>query len=223
MERGRENEREKDRKIEITIKTWDKSRRAKKKKKLNLRKTLFPRLSFPNSSPAALPPTTPLPPSQKDMLEDHTRTGAYAAAILGSAKACFEGKTVLDVGAGSGILSIFAARAGAKKVFAVEATPMAVHARTLIKHNGLDHVIEVLQGTVESIVLPEKVDVIVSEWMGYLLLRESMLDSVLAARDAWLKPGGSLWPSHARLLLAPARSALPHARAAELQNAMQGW
>jgi len=157
------------------------------------------------------------------MLEDHTRTGAYSAAILGSARACFEGKTVLDVGAGSGILSIFAARAGAKKVFAVEATPMAVHARTLIRHNKLDHIIEVMQGTVESIKLPEKVDVIISEWMGYLLLRESMLDSVLAARDAWLKPGGSLWPSHARLLLAPARSTLPHARAAELQNAMQGW
>ena len=125
------------------------------------------------------------------MLEDHTRTGAYSAAILGSARACFEGKTVLDVGAGSGILSIFAARAGAKKVFAVEATPMAVHARTLIRHNKLDHIIEVMQGTVESIKLPEKVDVIISEWMGYLLLRESMLDSVLAARDAWLKPGGS--------------------------------
>ena len=163
------------------------------------------------------------PPLQKDMLEDHTRTGAYSAAILGSARACFEGKTVLDVGAGSGILSIFAARAGAKKVFAVEATPMAVHARTLIRHNKLDHIIEVMQGTVESIKLPEKVDVIISEWMGYLLLRESMLDSVLAARDAWLKPGGSLWPSYARLLLAPARSTLPHARAAELQNAMQGW
>ena len=199
-----------------------------KKKKKNSTSKLFPRLFPPRSSSP-----TPLAPDddddhqqqqpQKDMLEDHTRTGAYAAAILGSARACFEGKTVLDVGAGSGILSIFAARAGAKKVFAVEATPMAAHARTLIKHNKLDHVIEVLQGTVESIELPEKVDVIVSEWMGYLLLRESMLDSVLAARDAWLKPGGSLWPSHARLLLAPARSTLPHARAAELQNAMQGW
>ncbi len=47
----------------------------------------------------------------------------------------FQGKVVLDVGTGSGILSIFAAKAGAKKVYAVEATDMAVHARRLVAHN----------------------------------------------------------------------------------------
>lgn len=52
---------------------------------------------------------------------------------------------------------------------------------------------------------------------GYLLLRESMLDSVLVARDRFLAPGGSLFPSHARLLFAPARSNLAAQRAAELQ------
>jgi hypothetical protein len=41
----------------------------------------------------------------------------------------------------------------------------------------LDHIVEVIQGTVETIELPEKVDIIISEWMGYFLLRESMLDS----------------------------------------------
>jgi hypothetical protein len=40
-----------------------------------------------------------------------------------------------------------------------------------------DGVIEVVQGTIETIELPEKVDIIISEWMGYFLLRESMLDS----------------------------------------------
>jgi hypothetical protein len=39
------------------------------------------------------------------------------------------------------------------------------------------------------------VDIIISEWMGMALLRESMLDVVIAARDTFLKPGGSLWPS----------------------------
>merc|ERR1719253_2015828 len=47
------------------------------------------------------------------------------------------------------------------------------------------------------------VDIIVSEWMGYLLLRESMLDSVLVARDKFLKPGGAMFPSHTTLYLAP--------------------
>jgi len=139
---------------------------------------------------------------QMDMLEDTHRTGSYYNAILWN-PSCFEGKVVLDVGAGSGILSIMAAKAGAAKVFAVEATDMAQRARKIVAANGLAEVIQVLQGTVETVHLPCKVDVIVSEWMGYLLLRESMLDSVLAARDKFLKPGGALFPSHATLYLAP--------------------
>ncbi len=63
-----------------------------------------------------------------------------------------------------------------------------------------------IQGTIETVSLPEKVDIIISEWMGYFLLRESMLDSVLVARDRFLKPGGALYPSHARLYLALMRS-----------------
>lgn len=156
------------------------------------------------------------------MLEDHVRTGAYQAAIEGNA-AAFAGKTVLDVGAGSGILAIFAARAGAAKVYAVEATPMAKHAAALVRANGLEGVVEVIQGTVESVSLPQQVDIIVSEWMGYLLLRESMLDSVLAARDKFLKPGGALYPSSARLLFAPARSPLAPARAADFAASMANW
>ena len=81
----------------------------------------------------------------------------------------------------------------------------------------LSHVVTVIQGTMESVDLPEKVDIIISEWMGYFLLRESMLDTVLHARDKFLKPGGALYPSHARLYLAPA--CVPHTpqRVSELQ------
>jgi len=137
-----------------------------------------------------------------DMLEDSHRTGSYYNAVMWN-PSCFEGKVVLDVGAGSGILSIFAAKAGAKAVYAVEATDMAVRARKIVEGNKLSDVITVLQGTVETVTLPCKVDMIISEWMGYFLLRENMLDSVLVARDKFLKPGGSLWPSHSTLFLAP--------------------
>lgn len=68
------------------------------------------------------------------MLEDHKRTGAYYAAVRQNRRQ-FEGKVVLDVGTGSGILAIFAAQAGAKMVYAVEATSMAKHARKLVEAN----------------------------------------------------------------------------------------
>ncbi|KAK9868859.1 hypothetical protein WJX84_000589 [Apatococcus fuscideae] len=159
---------------------------------------------------------------QKEMLEDHKRTGAYYTAIMQN-QAQFKDKVVLDVGAGSGILAIFAAQAGARKVYAVEATDVAKHARKLVQHNRLGSIISVIQGTIETVELPEKVDLIVSEWMGYFLLRESMLDSVLVARDKFLKPGGALYPSHARLYVAPIRSNLTHSRQNEFRNAMEGW
>lgn len=77
-------------------------------------------------------------------------------------------------------------------------------------HVQLDHIVEVIQGTVETIELPEKVDIIISEWMGYFLLRESMLDSGEAAggggrgvqRELWSRDRGwwtqqvvALWDS----------------------------
>ena len=53
----------------------------------------------------------------------------------------------------------------------------------------------------EEIVLPvEKVDIIISEWMGYFLLYESMLDCILVARDKYLKPNGLLFPDRAVLM-----------------------
>lgn len=70
------------------------------------------------------------------MLEDHKRTGAYFNAVMNNRRQ-FEGKVVLDVGTGSGILAIFAAKAGAKKVYAVEATGMAKFARSVVESNGV--------------------------------------------------------------------------------------
>jgi ribosomal protein L11 methylase PrmA len=77
------------------------------------------------------------------MLNDLVRTGKYRDGILNNA-IDFKDKVVMDVGCGSGILSIFCAQAGAKKVYAVEASNMAQSAIELIKHNKLDHVIQVV-------------------------------------------------------------------------------
>lgn len=135
---------------------------------------------------------------QKQMLMDHVRMRAYHNAIMLNKK-LFEGKVVLDVGTGSGVLAIWAAQAGAAKVYAVEFTDMANHARKMVEQNGVSHIVEVIQSSVEDLELPCQVDIIVSEWMGYLLLRESMLDSVIRARNRWMKPEGSMFPSHATM------------------------
>jgi len=160
---------------------------------------------------------------------------AYYNAIMKN-QHVFRDKVVMDVGSGSGILAVWAAKAGAKRVYAVEYTDMAKHARNVVKANGVDHIVTVIQGAVEDVKIPiedweafnlqteedaadeecrdesmsckhrqtQVVDIIISEWMGYFLLRESMLDSVIRARDMFLKPkSGILLPSHATMLIAP--------------------
>jgi Methyltransferase domain len=88
------------------------------------------------------------------------------------------------------VLSCFAARAGAARVYAVDASEFASRAEVVVARNGFDDRVQVLHTRIEDVALPEQVDVIVSEWMGAFLLFESMLDAVLLARDRWLKPGG---------------------------------
>lgn len=138
---------------------------------------------------------------QQNMMQDYIRTSTYQSAILQNANE-FNGKVVLDVGAGTGILSFFAVQAGAKKVYAVEASNMASHAKELISHNNLSKVIEVKFGKIEEIELPEKVDIIISEPMGYMLFNERMLETYLHAKK-WLKPGGNMFPTKGDLYVAP--------------------
>ncbi|KAM8717611.1 hypothetical protein ACLKA7_004328 [Drosophila subpalustris] len=140
------------------------------------------------------------------MLKDRPRQEAYKNAILKN-KELFKDKVVLDVGAGTGILSAFCAQAGARLVYAVEASNLATKvALDLIEDNGLTEVVKVIHSQIEEFVLPataEKVDIIVSEWMGFYLLHEGKLDSVLYARDHFLKPDGQMFPSECTIYVSP--------------------
>ncbi|XP_028156760.1 protein arginine N-methyltransferase 1 [Ostrinia furnacalis] len=140
----------------------------------------------------------------KLMLEDEPRTSAYRKAIMNN-KRFFKDKVVMDVGCGTGILSIFCAQAGAKKVYAIEASKTAELAMEIVKENKFEDVIEVIHCKVEDLELPgnTKVDAIVSEWMGFYLLHEGMLDSVLLARDKFLKDGGEMFPESATIYVSP--------------------
>jgi len=108
----------------------------------------------------------------------------------------------LDIGCGTGILSMFAAKAGAKQVIGIEMSGIVHSARQIIKDNHFEDVITIVQGKVEEVEIPvEKVDIIISEWMGYFLVYESMLQTVLFARDKWLIKDGLILPDRATLYI----------------------
>ncbi|KAI9912700.1 hypothetical protein PsorP6_005359 [Peronosclerospora sorghi] len=137
----------------------------------------------------------------REMITDRVRTDGYRNAILNN-REMFHGKVVLDVGCGTGILSMFAAQAGAAKVIGIDRSEMGDVARDIVAANGFSDVITILRGKVEDMELPvHKVDIIVSEWMGYCLLYESMLDTVLFARDKWLAPNGYLFPDKCSMFI----------------------
>jgi protein arginine N-methyltransferase 3 len=137
------------------------------------------------------------------MIKDKIRTDAYRDFIYDN-KSIFKDKIVLDVGCGTGILSMFCAKAGAKLVLAVDNSDIINKARENVSRNDLQDRVTCIRGKIEDVVLPvPHVDIIVSEWMGYCLLYESMLDSVIYARDKYLVPDGLMVPSHATLRIAP--------------------
>jgi len=142
------------------------------------------------------------PDIHRQMLQDRVRTEAYQEA-LSKTPEVVRGKVVLDFGCGTGILSIFAAKAGASRVYCIEASEMAAITEKNVKANGLSDVIRVLRTTHTKLHLDQKVDVIVSEWMGFLMVLEDMLDDLLYVRDRWLKPGGVVWPRFAQMWMQP--------------------
>ena len=134
------------------------------------------------------------------MLMDRVRTDAYRKAIRSLVG---PESTVLDVGSGTGVLSLFAAQAGAKEVHAAEASEMIHLAERIAQANRLQDAIRFHKGPVEALELHRPVSILVSEWMGYFALAECMFESVLVARDKHLAADGIMVPYAVDMFLAP--------------------
>lgn len=125
------------------------------------------------------------------MIADNTRMGAYAEAI---ARAVRPGDVVIDIGAGTGIFSFLACRAGARKVYAIEPNDAHFLGRELTRNNGFAGRIEWIPRLSTNVTLPEKADVIVADLRGVLPYFNCSIRSLADARDRLLKEGGTLIP-----------------------------
>jgi hypothetical protein len=128
--------------------------------------------------------------SHLPMVADQTRVGAYAAAIRAQAP----GRRVAELGAGSGVLTILAAKAGALSVWAVEETDIVDMAAELVAANGVADRVELVRGSSLDHTPPEPVDVLIHEIFGTDPFEEGVMQAIFDARDRWLVPGGRLLP-----------------------------
>jgi protein arginine N-methyltransferase 1 len=113
------------------------------------------------------------------------------------------GDVVLDLGTGTGLLAFLAVRAGADKVYAIEKTSIIEVAKANATKMGIQGKIDFITADSRTVDLPQRVDVIVSEVIGHLVVEENMLDSIIDARDRFLKPSGKLVPRSAEVYFVP--------------------
>src|SRR5262245_30527632 len=136
------------------------------------------------------------------MLHDDRRTGDYLTAIAAAVR---PGDVVLDIGTGSGVLAVAAARAGARRVYAVEASDIAEVAGRVFDANGVTDTVTLIPGWSREIELPEPADLLVAEIIGNEPLEEEILETTLDARRRLLKPDARLIPHTLTLLARPLR------------------
>ncbi len=137
------------------------------------------------------------------MLEDKIRLDAYNAAIR---KTVRQGDIVVDIGGGTGILSMMAAACGAKKVYCIEASEIAIIASEVVDHNGYGNVISVINKDLRDVELPERADVLIGEILGSFGIEEDVLKLYHIAVEKFLKDDGRTLPRALSLFAAPTYS-----------------
>jgi predicted nicotinamide N-methyase len=137
------------------------------------------------------------------LLLDRARNAAFRRALA----ACIRpGDRVLDVGAGSGVWAVLAARLGARKVVAVEREPLLGPViRRVVQDSGVADRVELVTGTFQELRLGREFDVVVSETAGNFAFDEEIVSILATARSRCLVPAGALVPRAIRFVAAPAR------------------
>jgi SAM-dependent methyltransferase len=137
---------------------------------------------------------------ERRVLADTVRTGAYRAAIVRLVR---PGDVVVNLGAGTGILAILCARAGARRVYALEPSPLARLGRELAAANGVGDRVEFVEGEVGTVRLAERADVLVTSGLDAVPFRDNPLPLLLEARDRLLSPGARVIPERVEVHAAP--------------------
>ncbi len=134
------------------------------------------------------------------MLSDTVRMQAFHSAINQTIK---PGDVVVDLGAGTGVLGIWALQAGAARVYAIEQTGAIDLAREIARVNGCSDRMEFIQDNSLNVSLPQQANVIISETLGSFAVDENMLQFMTDARDRMLVDGGAMIPGEIALFAAP--------------------
>jgi protein arginine N-methyltransferase 1 len=153
-------------------------------------------------------------------VRDAVRIGAYERAIREIVR---PGDVVVDLASGTGILGLLACRAGARRVYAVEVTPLAHLARELAESNGLTDRITVIRGRAADVSLPELADVALCDQIGWFGVEAGVRALFADARARFLKPGGRLVPATIDLILAPVEASNLFARVAFWSGSPAGF
>jgi len=158
------------------------------------------------------------------MLNDQARTSSFLAALREVVR---PSDIVVEIGTGTGVLAIAAARAGAAHVYTIEASAMADVAHSIFARNQLADRITLIRGWSTEVELPKRADVLVSEMIGNDPLGERVLEVTRDARQRLLKPAARFIPGTLTLyglpITIPHDELNKHMATAETLDRWQGW